>query len=102
MHCGDWLSFRHFPTLAESSCTRPTSAACIVCGFCAIRRGARMMSRYLDRFRIVRAKEPDLHPYLVTFTIKNGTDLLESDYSTSSAHSRGSTSADLVSDLARS
>lgn len=36
-----------------------------------------MMSRYLDRFRIIRGDAPDLHPFLVTFTVKNGTDLLE-------------------------
>lgn len=76
--CGDWLAFRHFPTLGE---TRLQSAKfCsthLVCGFCAIRRGARMMSRYLERFNWIRAKHPDLVPYLVTFTVRNGDDLRE-------------------------
>ena len=78
LSCGDWLAFRHFPTLGE---TRLQSAKfCsthLVCGFCAIRRGARMMSRYLERFTWIRAKHPDLKPYLVTFTVRNGEDLRE-------------------------
>jgi hypothetical protein len=77
-HCGDWVAFRHFPALAESR-LQAANFCCVhlICGFCAIRRGARMMSRYLDRFRIVRDRQPELRPFLVTFTIKNGLDLLE-------------------------
>ena len=78
MHCGDWIAFRHFPVLHESK-LHSANFCCVhlICGFCAIRRGARMMSRYLDRFRIVRDSTPALQPYLVTFTVKNGHNLLE-------------------------
>ena len=76
--CGDWLVFRHFPTLAD---TRLQSAnfCCVhlACGFCAIRRGARMMAKYLERFQAIRRRHPELAPYLVTFTVKNGDDLKE-------------------------
>lgn len=76
--CGDWLLFRHFPTKGETKlhsaffcCTH------LVCGFCAIRRGARMMARYLERFTTIRKAHPELKPYLVTLTVRNGADLLE-------------------------
>lgn len=76
--CGDWLLFRHFPTLSETK-LRSANFCCVhlVCGFCAIRRGARMMARYLERFAWVRAKKPELRPFLVTLTVRNGSDLGE-------------------------
>ena len=57
--CGDWMLFRHFPTLKETK-LRSANFCCthLVCGFCAIRRGARMMARYLERFQWIRAKHP--------------------------------------------
>lgn len=76
--CGDWLLFRHFPTLAETKLRSANFCSVhLVCGFCAIRRGARMMARYLERFAMIRAKHPELQPYLVTFTVRNGRDLRE-------------------------
>ena len=76
--CGDWLLFRHFPTLSETKLRSANFCSThLICGFCAIRRGARMMSRYLERFQWIRAKHPELNPYLVTFTVKNGEDLRE-------------------------
>ena len=76
--CGEWLLFRHFPTLQQTK-LRASNFCCthLICGVCAIRRGARMMARYLERFTWVRAKEPALQPYLVTLTVRNGTDLRE-------------------------
>ena len=78
MKCADWMAFRHYPTLAQTK-LHSANFCCVhlVCGFCAIRRGARMMARYLERFRIVRQASPELRPYLVTFTVKNGPDLTE-------------------------
>lgn len=78
MKCADWMAFRHYPTLAQTK-LHSANFCCVhlVCGFCAIRRGARMMARYLERFRIVRQASPELRPYLVTFTVKNGPDLCE-------------------------
>lgn len=76
--CGDWLKFRHFPTLGATN-LHSANFCCVhlACGFCAIRRGARMMARYLERFQLIRAKHPELQPYLVTFTVANGRDLRE-------------------------
>ena len=76
--CADWMAFRHYPTLEQTK-LHAANFCCVhlVCGFCAIRRGARMMARYLERFRIVRQASPELRPYLVTFTVKNGPELIE-------------------------
>ena len=76
--CGDWLLFRHFPTLDQTK-LRASNFCCthLICGFCAIRRGARMMARYLEWFTWARARNPALTPYLVTLTVRNGSDLRE-------------------------
>ena len=44
---------------------------------CAIRRGAKMLKAYLDRYEQVSKTFPELQPYLVTLTVKNGDDLAE-------------------------
>lgn len=76
--CSDWLVFRHFPTLDQTK-LRSANFCCthLICGMCAIRRGARMMARYIDRFQSIRTQLPMLQPYLVTFTVRNGPDLRE-------------------------
>ncbi|MEP9488478.1 protein rep [Xanthomonas euvesicatoria] len=76
--CGDWLLFRHFPSTKQTK-LRAANFCCthLICGFCAIRRGARMMARYLERFTQARSKRPDLQPFLVTLTVRNGPDLRE-------------------------
>lgn len=76
--CGSWLMFRHFPTLGQTKLRSANFCSThLVCGFCAIRRGARMMAKYLERFQAIKAKNPELNPYLVTYTVKNGDDLAE-------------------------
>lgn len=76
--CGSYLVFRHY---IESDRVRLHSMrSCrqhLVCPLCAIRRGARALARYLERFEIVMAESPHLVPYMVTLTIKNGPDLAE-------------------------
>nr|CRY94991.1 hypothetical protein [uncultured prokaryote] len=76
--CGSWLMFRHFPTLGQTKLRSANFCSThLVCGFCAIRRGARMMAKYLERFQAIKANNPELNPYLVTYTVKNGDDLSE-------------------------
>lgn len=76
--CGDWLRFRDYYLKGEIR----LAGACfckkhLLCALCAIRRGAKHLSRYLDRFEAVRAEKPFLTPYMVTLTVKNGEDLGE-------------------------
>lgn len=76
--CGNYLLFRQYYTVgkvrlaAMRSCRKP-----LLCPLCAIRRGAKALKAYLDRFRTIVAENGALVPYLVTFTVANGADLGE-------------------------
>ncbi len=76
--CGDYLVFRHYFTIDE---VRLHGARLcmkhLLCPLCAIRRGAKAMKAYLDRWEVVQAEKPALRPFLVTLTVKDGPDLLE-------------------------
>lgn len=76
--CGDYLMFRHYFTVDEvrlhaaSLCMKH-----LLCPLCAIRRGAKAMKSYLDRWEMVRGQNVALKPFLVTLTVKDGPDLEE-------------------------
>lgn len=76
--CGDYLLFRHYFTVDQVKlhgarlCMKH-----LLCPLCAIRRGAKSLAAYLDRFELIRAEQPNLRPFLVTLTIKDGPDLGE-------------------------
>lgn len=76
--CGEYLCFHHYYTVGK---VRLTAASfCkqhMICPLCAIRRGAKSLGAYLDRFQVIRQQQPELRPFLVTFTVKNGADLRE-------------------------
>lgn len=76
--CGEYLVFRHYFTIDEvrlhaaQFCRRH-----LLCPLCAIRRGAKALQAYLPRYESVIASRPDLRPFLVTLTVKDGDDLAE-------------------------
>ncbi len=76
--CANYLLFRHYYTVdkvrlhAASFCKKH-----LLCPMCAIRRGAKMLKAYLQRYEAVMAEHPHLRPFLVTVTVKNGPDLAE-------------------------
>jgi hypothetical protein len=76
--CGDYLVFRHYFTVDKvrlhgaSLCKKH-----LLCPLCAIRRGAKALKSYLDRWECIRAENPRLKPYLITLTVKDGDDLAE-------------------------
>ena len=76
--CGDYLLFRHFFTIdtvklhAASFCMKH-----LLCPLCAIRRGAKALGAYLDRFEALKRTSARLRPFLVTLTVKDGLDLAE-------------------------
>lgn len=76
--CGEYLHFREYFTVGK---VRLHSAQfCkqhLICPLCAIRRGAKSLGAYLDRWQVIRSERPELRPYLVTLTVKNGDDLQE-------------------------
>lgn len=74
--CGNYLVFHEYYTVgkvrlaAARSCRKH-----LLCPLCAIRRGAKTLKAYLDRFKVLSSRDAALRPYLVTFTVKNGPDL---------------------------
>ena len=76
--CGNYLLFRHFFTIdtvklhAASFCMKH-----LLCPLCAIRRGAKALGAYLDRFEAIKRSNARLRPFLVTLTVKDGPDLRE-------------------------
>ncbi len=76
--CGDYLVFRHYFTVDKvrlhgaSLCMKH-----LLCPLCAIRRGAKGLKAYLDRWEVIRAQKPALRPFLMTLTVKDGPDLAE-------------------------
>lgn len=76
--CGDYLVFRHYYTVDQVKlhgarlCMKH-----LLCKLCAIRRGAKYLAAYLQRFELLRAENPRLRAFLVTLTVKDGDDLKE-------------------------
>ena len=76
--CGEYLVFRHYFTIDQVKlhgarlCMKH-----LLCKLCAIRRGAKYLAAYLQRFDALRASNPLLRAYLVTLTVKDGEDLKE-------------------------
>lgn len=76
--CGSWLLFRDYYT--EGKVRLAAAPFChqhLLCPLCAIRRGARSLKVYLDRFNHIRQQHTQSKLYLVTFTVRNGSDLIE-------------------------
>lgn len=76
--CGDYLVFRHYYTVDQVKLHG--ARLCmqhLLCPLCAIRRGAKHLKAYLDRFELIQIERPRLRAYLVTLTVKDGPDLLE-------------------------
>lgn len=76
--CGSYLLFRNYYT--EGEIRLRAAKFCkkhLLCTLCAIRRGAKLVSRYKDRFDRIVAERPDLKPYMVTLTVKDGDNLTE-------------------------
>ena len=76
--CGSYLHFRHFYTINEirlaamCSCKRH-----LLCPLCAIRRAAKTVKSYMEKYQVLQAENSKLKAYLVTFTIKDGENLPE-------------------------
>lgn len=76
--CGNYLHFREYFTVGKVRLHNATFCKQhLICPLCAIRRGAKALGAYLTRWEIIRAERPDLRPYLLTLTVKNGENLEE-------------------------
>jgi len=76
--CGNYLHFRNYHTVDQIRLR--DARFCkkhLFCPLCAIRRGSKQLSSYLTRYKVITAEKPALKPYMITLTVKNGSDLLE-------------------------
>jgi len=76
--CHSWLNVRHYLESNEFRLHRTVSCDThLVCPLCAIRRSARQVRKYWERFELIRAGHGALRLYYVVLTVKNGPDLAE-------------------------
>ena len=76
--CGEYLAFRNFYTKDQVILSAANFCkAHLLCPLCAIRRGAKSLRAYLDRYTAIMNEHPALRLFLVTVTVKNGPDLAE-------------------------
>lgn len=76
--CGEYLVFHHYPTVNQVRLHAARFCKLhILCPLCAIRRGSKALSAYLPKYEALKASKPHLRPFLVTLTIKDGSDLVE-------------------------
>lgn len=76
--CGHYLHFREYYQVEQVRLHRADFCMQhLLCPLCAARRGAKFVEKYMERTEKVTKENPELRPYLVTFTIKNGPDLCE-------------------------
>lgn len=76
--CANYLHFREYFTVGKIRLHNARFCKQhLICPPCAIRRGAKALKAYLDRWEVIHADRPELRPYLITLTVKNGDDLEE-------------------------
>lgn len=76
--CGNYLVFNHYYRVDTVRLSKASFCMKhLLCPLCAIRRGAKSVGAYLERFEVIQKENPRLKPYLLTLTVKNGPDLAE-------------------------
>ena len=76
--CGNYLVFNHYYTVDDVRLSKASFCKThLLCPLCAIRRGAKQVQAYLEKFELLRNGNPRLKPYMLTLTVKNGHDLSE-------------------------
>jgi hypothetical protein len=76
--CGNYLVFRNYHSVGQVRLHAASFCKVhLVCPLCAIRRGSKALSAYLERFEYIRSEKSALRPFLVTLTVKDGDDLGE-------------------------
>lgn len=76
--CGNYLAFNHYYTVGKVRLSAMRSCKKhLLCPLCAIRRGAKALKAYLDRYEVIQGQERALGASLLTLTVKNGENLGE-------------------------
>lgn len=77
-NCASYLLFRNYFTVDQVKLAAATFChKHLLCPVCAVRRGSKMIQKYMERFSFITQENPNLKPYMVTLTIKDGADLKE-------------------------
>ena len=78
LKCGAWLHFKNYYTTNEYRLVDANFCKQhLLCPFCAIRRGSKHLGIYHQKYLQLIEENPRLKPYLVTLTVKNGSNLFE-------------------------
>lgn len=76
--CGNYLVFNNYYTVDKVRLAKASFCKThLLCPLCAIRRGSKQVQAYLLKFNEIVSKNPDLEPYFLTLTVKNGFDFKE-------------------------
>ncbi|HWI04450.1 MAG TPA: protein rep, partial [Acidimicrobiales bacterium] len=76
--CGSYLGFRHYFTIDELRLHEGYFCQFEkLCQFCALRRSAKLLRTYSEKFAQVMREQPHLVACMVTFTVKDGPELSE-------------------------
>lgn len=76
--CADYLLFRHYFTVDKVRLHAAQFCKIhLLCPMCAIRRGAKALAAYLQRFEAIKLQRPQLRAWMVTLTVKDGDNLEE-------------------------
>jgi hypothetical protein len=76
--CGNYLVFKHYYTVGKVRLSAMRSCKKhLLCPLCAIRRGAKALKAYLDRYTYLQAQEKGFTASLLTLTVQNGENLGE-------------------------
>lgn len=76
--CGNYLSFRNYYSINTVKLHSARFCMChLLCPFCAIRRGSKMVQAYVERLNVVMVENPGLSMSMLTLTVKNGDNLEE-------------------------
>lgn len=76
--CGNFLLFKNFYTIDQIKLSKfHVCNQHLLCPFCAGIRASKAIQKYTERVDEVLSKNRKLKPVLITFTVRNGTDLGE-------------------------
>lgn len=76
--CGNYLVFNEYFTVDKTRLSKASFCKQhLICPLCAIRRSAKTLKSYLDRYRVIMKENPSYRLSMITLTVKNGPDLQE-------------------------
>lgn len=76
--CANFLLFKNFYTIEQVKLAKLQSCGQhLLCPFCASIRASRSVQKYTEKINHVLYENRKLKPILITFTVKNGSDLAE-------------------------